>query len=47
MKLTDFLEEAQKVINLAKNMDSAFDKINTEEHLKLAIAAGLMDSYNK
>jgi hypothetical protein len=44
LDLKELSERAKKVINLAKLMDEAFDNGHEEDHLKLAIMAGLNDT---
>ena len=40
-------EMAVRAFDLAHQMDMAFDRRNEREHLKIAIAAAIMDAYNK
>lgn len=54
MELTQLAEMATKVIKLSDTLCTTFDNsatteltINQQEHLKLAIMAGLRDAYNK
>lgn len=41
------MEQADKIIELSKNMDQTFNNKYSIEHHKLALCAGLLDMYNK
>jgi hypothetical protein len=46
LKLEEAMKRADQVIKLAELFDKAFSPEYSQEHLKMAIAAGIADAYN-
>ena len=47
MTVQEATKQADKVLELHKNMDKAFGHSNSQEHLRIAISAGVADAHNE
>lgn len=47
LTIDEVMKEADKVLELHANMDKTFNLDYSQEHLKMAIAAGIADAYSR